>query len=140
MIQILQNTDFMNVKELFQRNFTLSEDLYFRMAWKKRTKDRSFGLWIDEQLIGMLIICNTKIEYICIDPSYQGKGWGSFLLQHVLSLYPTLYLNPADDIPLCKWYERQGFQLSKEVKYTQWTERCYVHHDHHTRSKTTRKI
>lgn len=140
MIHILRDSDHTIVKELFRSIFTLSEDLFFRIAWKKRTKERSFGLWIEEKLIGIAIICNTKLEYICIDPDYQGKGWGSILLQHVLSVCPTLYLNPADDLELCKWYEKQGFQLSKEVKCTQWTERCYVHHTYATRSKTARKI
>ena len=135
MIQILHDTDHVVAKSLFQSNFILSEYPYFRTAWKNRTKDRSFGLWIDECLIGIVIVCDTKLEYICIDPLHQNKGWGSILVQYLLSVCPTLYLNPADDLSLCKWYEKQGFQLSKEVKYKQWTERCYVHHTYATRSK-----
>ena len=95
----------------------------------------SFGLWIGDDLIGFTIVHATKLEYICIEPSYQGKGWGSILLQYLLSVCPVLYLNPADDPALCTWYEKQGFQLSKEVKHSQWTERCYVHHTYYTRSK-----
>jgi len=135
MIRILHDTDHAVVKKLFQCNFILSEEPYFRTAWKNRTKDRSFGLWIEKYLIGMTVVCDTKLEYICIDPLHQGKGWGSILLQHLLSTCPTLYLNPADDLALCKWYEKHGFQLSKEVKCSQWTERCYVHHTYATRSK-----
>ncbi len=135
MIRILHNADHAVVKTLFQDNFTISEVPFFNKAWKNRTKDRSFGLWTEDCLIGMAVVCDTKLEYICIDPLHQGKGWGSILLRHLLSVCPTLYLNPADDLALCKWYEKHGFQLSKEVKCSQWTERCYVHHTYATRSK-----
>lgn len=139
MIRVLRDTDYMVVKTLFQRNFYTSEDLPFKEAWRNRTPDLSFGLWMEGCLIGMAVVRDTKLEYICIDPSQQGGGWGSLLLRHVISVCPTLYLNPADDPALCRWYERHGFQLSNEVEHSTFTTRCYVRHGYHTRSKTARK-
>ena len=105
MIRILRDIDHTIAKTLFQNNFFTTEDPYFKDAWANRSVDRSFGLW-KKSLIGLAIVRDTKLEYICIDPAAQGRGWGSFLLQHVLSVCPTLYLNPADDPVLCRWYER----------------------------------
>lgn len=139
MIRVLRDIDYMVVKSLFYLNFHISEDPYFKEAWQHRTRDFSFGLWQDGCLIGIAVVCNTKLEYICIEPTQQGHGWGSLLLQHVLSVCPTLYLNPADDPVLCRWYERHGFQLSNEDVCSSSTRRCYVRHSYHTRSKTSRK-
>ena len=139
MLRVLRDIDYMVVKSLFYLNFHISEDPYFKEAWQNRTRDFSFGLWQDGCLIGIAVVCDTKLEYICIEPTQQGHGWGSLLLQHVLSVCPTLYLNPADDPSLCRWYERHGFQLSNEVVYSSSTHRCYVRHSYHTRSKTSRK-
>ena len=139
MIRVLCDTDYMVVKTLFSRNFHISEAPYFKEAWRNRTHDKSFGLWMEGCIIGLAIVCDTKLEYICIEPSQQGSGWGSFLIQHVLSVCPTLYLNPVDDPVLCRWYERHGFQLSNEDECPSSTRRCYVRHQHDTRSKTARK-
>jgi GNAT superfamily N-acetyltransferase len=140
MIRVLRDIDYMIVKALFYRNFHISEDPYFKEAWRNRTVDRSFGLWKEGCLIGMAVVCDTKLEYICIEPAQQGLGWGSFLLQHVMSVCSTLYLNPADDHVLCRWYERHGFQLSNEDECPSSIRRCYVRHSYSTRSKTARKI
>jgi GNAT superfamily N-acetyltransferase len=135
MIRILRDINYTVAKTIFQNNFFTTEDPYFKEAWDNRSVDRSFGLWKEGCLIGLAIVCDTKLDYICIDPAAQGCGWGSILLQHVLSVCPTLYLNPADDPLLCKWYERHGFQLSNERVYPKWTRRCYVRHAYDTRSK-----
>ena len=126
-------TDRVAAFSLFQRTFHSSENSYFNKAW--RTQDCAFGLWHDGSLIGMAIVCGTKLEYISIDPDVQGKGFGSHLLQHMLSIYPTLYLNPADDPVLCRWYERNGFTLSSQIVGSPHTSRCYVRHRYPTRSK-----
>jgi len=142
MIRSLRGTDYAIANALFQRNFLASEHPYFKGAWDRRTPERSFGLWVDGCLIGIAVVCTTKLEYICIEPVQHGAGWGTLLLEHVLSICPTLYLNPADDPALCRWYERHGFQLSNEVAHSTFTTRCYVRHTYETRSKTqtARKI
>ena len=135
MIRPLRDTDYVIAKALFQRNFLESEHPYFKGAWDNRTRDRSFGLWVEGCLFGIAVVCDTKLDYICIEPTQQGGGWGSFLLRLVLSVCPTLYLNPADDLELCRWYEHHGFQLSNEFNHVLYTTRCYVRHRYDTRSK-----
>ena len=135
MIRSLRDTDYVVANVLFRRNFLESEHPYFKGSWDKRTPERSFGLWLEGCLIGIAVVCDTKLEYICIEPVKQGAGWGSTLLQHVISVCPTLYLNPADDSVLCRWYERHGFQLSNQVEHPTFTTRCYVRHTYFTRSK-----
>ena len=133
MIRPLLDTDHKIAKELFQRNFHSSEDVYFVPAWKSRNRDHSFGLWIHGSLLGIAIVKGSKLEYICIEPTQHSKGWGSMLLQHVVSVCPTLHLIPADDNKLCRWYEKQGFYLSREDEFPNYTMRCYVRHTHDTR-------
>ena len=139
MICVLRNIDYIVVKTLFFLTFHTSEESYFKEAWQHRSIDHSFGLWKEGCMIGLAIGRDTKLEYICIDPTQPGHGWGSLLLRHVLSICPTLYLNPADDPVLCQWYERHGFQLSNEEECLSSTHRCYVRHRYDTRSKTARK-
>lgn len=139
MIRVLRDTDYMVVKTLFLRNFHISEAPYFKEAWHNRSLDCSVGLWKEGCMIGLAMVRDTKLEYICIEPTQQRHGWGSFLLQYVLSVCPTLYLNPADDPVLCRWYERHGFTLSNEEECSSSTHRCYVRHGYPTRSKTVRK-
>jgi GNAT superfamily N-acetyltransferase len=134
MIRLLRDIDHYVTKQLFQSNFYHTEDVYFKDAWAFRTRDHSFGLWLEGVMIGMAVVRENKLEYICIEPTQQGHGWGSILLQHVLSVCPILYLNPADDPVLCRWYEKHGFRLSKEVRGPHYTARCYVHHNYPTRS------
>lgn len=136
MFTILREFDLTFARHLFQRNFHSSENSYFKDAWNKRTREHSYGLWSKGHLLGMAIVCGKKLEYICVDPDHQGKGWGTKLLHHVMDQCPNLYLHPADDPALCQWYERQGFQLSNEIDYPEYTKRCYVRHAYSTRSKS----
>ena len=136
MFYVLREFDIIFVRQIFKKTFDNSELPYFNEAWNHRTREHSMGVWTYGKLIGVAIVRDNKLEYICVDPEYQGKGVGTELLRYVLTLCPNLYLHPADDPVLCKWYEREGFQLSNEVDYSTYTKRCYVHHDHFTRSKT----
>lgn len=135
MIFVLREFDLFFVRNLFKKTFDESEYTYFKDAWNNRTREHSVGVWYYGTLMGAAIVCNNKLEYIFVDPNYQGKGYGTQLINYVLSQCPTLYLNPADDPKLCEWYERLGFQLSNEVSYPTYTKRCYARHDHFTRSK-----
>lgn len=134
MIRCLRDTDYHVVKQLFEKVFHLSEMSYFTEAWKDRSQPCSVGLWREGVLIGMAIVCDNKLEFLCIDPRHQGQGWGSKLLCHVMENCPSLYLIPVDDPVLCKWYERHGFHLSHELEMSDCTMRYYVRHPYSTRS------
>jgi GNAT superfamily N-acetyltransferase len=138
MIRCLSDTDLYAAITLFQSVFHFSETPFFTTAWMERYQSRSVGLWEENSLIGMAIVCGQKLEYLCIDPKHQNKGWGSILLKHVIDQCPSLYLIPADDPVLCKWYEKHGFHLSHELEMSDCTMRYYVRHPYATRSVTRR--
>jgi ribosomal protein S18 acetylase RimI-like enzyme len=139
MIRCFHDTDYYVARQLFEGVFHFSELVYFTEIWKERMESRSFGIWLDGVLIGMALVRGQKLEYLCIDPKHQSRGWGSLLLRHVMDNSPSLYLVPADDIQLCKWYEKNGFHLSHQDEMKNYTMRCYVRHPHITRSIARRK-
>jgi ribosomal protein S18 acetylase RimI-like enzyme len=140
MIRCLRDTDYNVVEQLFEKVFHFSEMTYFIEAWKDRRQSSSIGLWQDDLLIGMAIVCGQKLEFICIDPRHQGQGWGSKVLQNVMENSPSLYLIPIDDPIVCKWYEKHGFHLSHTLEMSDYTMRYYVRHPYSTRSITSRPI
>jgi ribosomal protein S18 acetylase RimI-like enzyme len=109
MIRPLLDTDYAVCNDLFQTVFHPSIHDQFPAAWKSRST--SLGLWSHGALLGFALVSGTKLEYICINESHQGRGLGSRLLREVLSLYPALYLVPVDDVAVCRWYESHGFHL-----------------------------
>ena len=135
MIRCFHDTDYSIVRSLFERVFHTSELHYFIEAWKNRSESTSVGLWQHERLIGMALMCRTKLEFLCIDPQYQHQGWGSMLLRYIMKSCPSFYLIPADDIVLCRWYEKHGLHLSHDIQMTDTTIRYYVQHPYSTRSK-----
>ena len=135
MIRCFHDTDYSIVRSLFERVFHTSELTYFIEAWHNRNESTSVGLWHHGILIGFALMCRTKLEYLGIDPRYQHQGWGSTLLRHVIHSCPSLYLIPADDLVLCKWYEKHGFHLSHDIQMSDYTMRYYVQHPYFTRSK-----
>ena len=131
MIRPLRDTDYAICKELFQTVFHPSIHDQFPVAWRKRSE--SLGLWTHGALIGFALVSGTKLEYICINESQQGRGHGSRLLQAVLSLYPAIHLEPVDDVAVCRWYESHGFHLEFMEECRGNTKRRYVHHTYNLR-------
>jgi len=130
MIRPLLDTDYAICRDLFQTIFHPSIHDQFPRVWKSRST--SLGLWSHGALLGFALVSGTKLEYICIHESQQGRGQGSKLLQAVLSLYPVIHLEPVDDIAVCRWYESHGFHL-EFIEHGPHTKRRYVHHTHNLR-------
>ena len=125
MIRPLLDTEYVVVKQLFLSLFLSTDE--FRRVWDSRHKEASLGLF-QGGLIGVALVRGHKLEYICIDGSHQSKGWGSVLLQEVLSICPNLYLIPVENPAVCRWYEKQGFHLENSAA------RRYVRHTHQLRN------
>lgn len=126
MIRPLLDTEYVIIKQLFLSLFYSTDE--FHRVWTSRCKEASLGLFQHGGLIGFALVRGHKLEYICIDESHQNKGWGSVLLQKVLSICPNLYLIPVENPAVCRWYEKQGFHLENSAA------RRYVRHTHHLRS------
>ena len=132
MIRLVLDTDYAICKELFQTVFHPSIHDQFPVAWKGRSE--SLGLWVHGALIGFALVSGMKLEYICINESQQGRGFGSRLLRAVLALYPALYLVPVDDMTVCRWYEKHGFHLEFIEEHRGHTMRRYVRHGYSLRN------
>ena len=113
-IKKLDSTDYFAVKRLFQEVFDLTEDTYLASAWRKRTSEKSLGVWHSEgPLLAAAIVRGNFLEYIFVSPHAQGEGLGTILLQHVMRLSPAIHLTPVNDDRVIRWYERHGFQLTR---------------------------
>jgi ribosomal protein S18 acetylase RimI-like enzyme len=75
-------------------------------------------IWVAAQaetIIGYLALRGSYIDRLYVDPSAQGKGWGSALIRHAKRLYPEgLELHThQENYRACWFYERNGFLAVK---------------------------
>jgi GNAT superfamily N-acetyltransferase len=133
MIRPLKATDYRAVRQLFHTAFDMSEDKNLNPAWKYRNEAASLGIWEGEDtLVAAAIVRKTFLEFIFVDETRRGCGYGTQLLQAVLDVSPALHLTPVNDERVIRWYESQGFHLSSQ----KGDRKIYVRHPYNLRSKT----
>jgi ribosomal protein S18 acetylase RimI-like enzyme len=123
-----------SVKEIWEASFlreTLSVQKDFASSWRNRSRQESIGLFNGDILLGFAIVSfhkrnmgNRYIDYIAVDSTYRGRGYGDKLMRHLLAqarsarrgihLYPLKHVVP--------WYTKHGFY---------WTTDEYMNHHHH---------
>lgn len=112
-------TDYRDVRTLFQSIFDREEYPQFQVAWRRRDTERSLGLFIDDILIGFTLVRENKLFYIGIDPECQAGGYGSQLLQEIITRSKKkrigLCLVPVNNTKVIHWYMRYGFKISTVV-------------------------
>lgn len=112
-------TDYRDVRTLFQSIFDREEYPQFQVAWRRRDTERSLGLFIDDILIGFTLVRENKLFYIGIDPDCQAGGYGSQLLQEIITRSKKkrigLCLVPVNNTKVIHWYMRHGFKISTVV-------------------------
>jgi ribosomal protein S18 acetylase RimI-like enzyme len=108
-------TDYASAKALFRRAFALSEWGRWTDSWNNRNKTR--GCWVARYhgaVVGVCIVStDNHINYIAVDPDYQGYKIGSGLLTRImrdLADTRSLRLTTAADERLLAWYGRFGFR------------------------------
>lgn len=115
----LTATDYRDVRALFQSIFDREEYPQFQVAWRRRDTERSLGLFIDDVLIGFTLVRENKLFYIGIDPDCQSGGYGSQLLQEIITRSKkkrtSLCLVPVNNTKVIHWYMRHGFKISTVV-------------------------
>jgi GNAT superfamily N-acetyltransferase len=126
----LKQTDYAAVKQLFQEVFDRKEDKYLAPAWKDRREDASLGLWRDGALLAAAVVRGHCLEYIFVSDVCRGGGVGTALLQTILATVPALHLTPVNDPRVIRWYESQGFRLSRQ----KGENLLYVHRPYNLRS------
>jgi GNAT superfamily N-acetyltransferase len=132
MIRPLKATDYRAVRQLFNTAFDMSEDKNLNPAWKYRNEAASLGIWEGgDTLVAAAIVRKTFLEFIFVDETRRGSGYGTQLLQAVLDVSPALHLTPVNDERVIRWYESQGFHLSSQ----EGDRKIYVRHPYNLRSK-----
>lgn len=134
MIIPLKQTDYAVTKQLFYTVFDQTEDPYFRDAWTSRDRSKTLGYWSNGVLLGAALVSRSypstnRLDYIFVDPEYQGDGIGSALLDAVLALSPSIHLTAVENPVVRTWYERRGFHESSD--------HMFVRHRYPIRSRAT---
>jgi len=86
---------------------------YFREILMTQT-----SVWLarsDRSSLGFIALANSHVEQLFVDPSEQGKGIGTTLLDHAKALFPaglTLFTHRRNARARA-FYERQAFRASE---------------------------
>lgn len=83
-------------------------------------KDGCVGvLWKDNHIIGTGCYKENHITRVYVKPGFQGKGYGTFIMQKLeneMALHhKKIYLDAS--LPACHFYENQGYKTVRHEKY-----------------------
>jgi ribosomal protein S18 acetylase RimI-like enzyme len=120
----ISDDDFPEMEEMFTCVFPESET-GLKEAFEYRVRNLSKGIYLDSGELAGFILCDVhgktfehiKINYIVVHPAYQKQGFGSILLQQIvticLKMKKQVTLIPVMKLHILGWYRRQGFRISK---------------------------
>lgn len=120
----LSNDDYPEMEKMFDCVFPESET-GLPDAFEYRVRNLSKGIYLDSGDLAGFILCDVhgkefeqiKINYIVVHPDYQNHGFGSLLLQTVVSLClkmkKQVSLIPVMKLHILRWYRKQGFRITK---------------------------
>lgn len=107
-----------DLHQLFQSVGWLSADYPDRLKEALDHCETVFTAWDGKQLVGLVNAIDDSeltayVHYLCVNPTYQGQGIGSELLNRIKEKYRNyLYIIIiAENEQLIKYYSRNGFQL-----------------------------
>lgn len=106
--------DYAQCRGLMEEAFTLDEIARFVPAWRNRKCSASFVAYHHDIILGFALVnTDNYIEYIAVNPEFQGYKIGSHLLRRIctaLSDVRSIVLKTANDWTLPMWYARHGFE------------------------------
>ena len=125
MIRPLLQSDYSVVTAIYSTAFdgTKNSIAALTKTWDSRSHENSYGIFSNDKMIGFAIcsfhpktdnnsFMNLYLDYLAIDTEYQGHGFGSKLLSHLIRVCFTegrgIYLFP-DSSELASWYKSFGF-------------------------------
>ncbi len=113
-VRSMKESDFPSIQSIFVNVFDRHEDLAFEKAWKNCNYDLSLVYESKEDVYGFLLVSNTHLEFLGVDPRAQGNGIGTTLLHSLLDKCKRRLVNltlvPSNNSPtLVRWYLRHGF-------------------------------
>jgi GNAT superfamily N-acetyltransferase len=119
--RILMDLDFANTRELMASRFSRHDLQNFVDLWYFRNFGASVCIEYSGTILGFAIVFENKLEYLVMDPQFEGLGYGKILVKCVVQLlrdqgHKSVVLMTANDPTLRYWYARQGFELSSSSK------------------------
>ncbi|MDO5559668.1 MAG: GNAT family N-acetyltransferase [Oscillospiraceae bacterium] len=104
------------VQELFQSVNWISANYPDRLLTAFKNCETVYSAWDNEKLVGIVNAVDDGaltafVPYLCVNPSYQGKGIGKELLNMIKEKYKDyLYIELiAENEGLIKYYKSNGF-------------------------------
>jgi GNAT superfamily N-acetyltransferase len=120
-IRTLMDLDFANTRNLMASRFSRHDLQNFVDLWYWRNFGASVCIEHSGSILGFAIVFQNKLEYLVMDPEFEGLGYGRILVKCVVQLlkeqgHKSVALMTANDPTLRYWYARQGFELSSSSK------------------------
>ena len=115
----IEDSDKINFLELL-----LLADEELKMLEKYLYRGEMFALY-DENLKSVCVVTQEsenvcELKNIATDEKWQGKGYGSKLLNHIFShykgKYTTMLVGTGDISWIIEFYQKNGFRLSHRIK------------------------
>lgn len=96
-------------------------ELHNRENIAKDIKNENVGiLVVDNQIVGTGSHMDNHITRVYVLPEFQGKGYGSFIMQSledkISEDYHTVLLDAS--LPVCHLYEQRGYHTVKHEKWS----------------------
>lgn len=120
-VRPLCQKDYSATKQIYKGAFSLDDHPMSDLSdsWNIRSEENSYGIFLDSTLIGFALCSfdshsgdNMYLDYIAINETVRGKGFGSILLNTLLDKCSTehrsIHLFP-DSFELAVWYKKFGF-------------------------------
>ena len=120
----LEERNFDTVHRIFKQVFDRTKwEEDFHESWDKRDKPNSIGAYTEDDTLLAYAIVTTKpnlngifLEFLAVNPEFQGGGVGTILLLTLLQRHPTIQLVPVNNDKLIHWYKKHGFHIIAEKK------------------------
>ena len=115
----IEDSDKINFLELL-----LLADEELKMLEKYLYRGEMFALY-DENLKSVCVVTQEsedvcELKNIATDEKWQGKGYGSKLINHIFShykgKYTTMLVGTGDSPWILEFYEKNGFRISHRIK------------------------
>ncbi len=114
-VRNLTENDYPQIVDIFHKVFERHEDYAFERAWLHKNLSLSVLAEEEKRVCGFLLVSSTHLEFLGVDPDYQGNRIGTTLLHSLLDKCKrrlvSLTLVPSNNSPqLISWYVRNGFR------------------------------
>lgn len=111
-------SDYSACRFMFEDVFNIDTLQYFWTDWKSRSEKHSYIAKYMDAVVGFVLVDDTQntIQYICVHQDFQKQRIGTLLLEKVLDSMSderSIHLLTAGDKRLATWYEKHGFQITK---------------------------